>query len=178
MRALCAPLSPYDVLCSLIAHLGLKVKGFTVTLLVCYNKVMRDKLRRTDHNIQRRCYDRNNPDFPGYGGRGITCSFTSATEFREHVLLHLGERPEGCSLDRVDNDKGYEPGNLRWATPKEQCNNRRERANKYGYPYLAKRGNSYMGRLRLNGNEITTKCYNNPVSAYLQVLSLRSFLHQ
>lgn len=78
--------------------------------------------------INYRCTNQNCPEYPSYGGRGIFCcpqwrdSFES---FYAHVnqLPHFGEK--GYSLDRIDNDGGYEPSNVRWATWKNQGRNRR-----------------------------------------------------
>ena len=68
-----------------------------------------------------RCINKNHKQWDGYGGRGIEFKFTSFEEF----ITHLGARPEGLSLDRIDNDGDYEPGNVRWATFETQCLNRR-----------------------------------------------------
>lgn len=70
-----------------------------------------------------RCRNRNGPRWSDYGGRGIEFKFTGFPQF----LKELGLRPTSRhSLDRIDNDGHYEPGNVRWATRSEQSKNRRK----------------------------------------------------
>lgn len=70
-----------------------------------------------------RCLNPRAPNFAEYGGRGITV----CDRWRNFALFldDMGPRPRGKTLDRIDGSRGYEPGNCRWATGREQQENRR-----------------------------------------------------
>ncbi len=71
-----------------------------------------------------RCTRANHPAFANYGGRGISVCALWRESF-ENFLADMGPRPANRSLDRIDNDGDYKPGNCRWATYSEQMKNRR-----------------------------------------------------
>lgn len=76
-------------------------------------------------NIIARCCNSNAQAFKNYGGRGITICSEWRQSF-ELFLSYVGYRPgKEYEIDRIDNDGHYEPGNVRWATRKTNCRNRR-----------------------------------------------------
>ncbi len=72
--------------------------------------------------MRQRCTNPSFQDWHHYGGRGIQCHFTTFEQF----LADIDRRPSPRhSVDRIDNDGHYEPGNVRWVTQKEQTRNQR-----------------------------------------------------
>lgn len=73
-----------------------------------------------------RCTNPNSPSYPRYGGRGITV----CDRWRDsaNFLADMGPRPEGTSLERIDNSGGYSPNNCKWATDEEQRANKQPQA--------------------------------------------------
>lgn len=84
----------------------------------------RNKEQRILTNIRYRCNNPKQTYYENYGGRGIKCLIKSPDE----IVSAIGKWPgKGYSIDRINNDGHYEIGNIRWATPKQQANNRRNR---------------------------------------------------
>jgi len=90
----------------------------------------RDPLGWVWSDMKDRCLNPSYHHYHRYGGRGITIHepwINDSQAFIDWVRTNLGDRPEGMSLDRIDNDGNYEPGNLRWATKRQQSANRQQR---------------------------------------------------
>lgn len=105
------------------------------------NRVYSDKHKNRHYptymswiSMRQRCTNKNASNFYLYGGRGI--SITENWNVFENFLRDMGERPEGTTLDRINVDGNYEPSNCRWATAKEQNNNRRKYQVKNQYSKL------------------------------------------
>lgn len=83
-------------------------------------------LYHTWTDMKQRCLNPNNKRYCDYGGRGITVHDRWRAENGfVNFLQDMGERPEGKTLDRINNDGNYEPSNCRWATIQEQNLNTR-----------------------------------------------------
>ena len=74
-------------------------------------------------NMRRRCQETSHKSFKNYGARGISvCEHWAKFE---NFLADMGDAPAGMSIERVNVDGNYEPGNCKWATSQEQSRNRR-----------------------------------------------------
>lgn len=80
----------------------------------------------TWQGMKQRCNNPNHKDYESYGGQGITMDPEWQSSFVAFFKF-MGRRPaDNMSIDRINNDGNYEPGNCRWATPTQQMNNTRK----------------------------------------------------
>ncbi len=102
------------------------------------NTLASSKVYKRWDSIKQRCLNPRCKDYHKYGGRGIKLHQPWISDFRlfeKYIIDNLGLPEDGLSLDRINNDGNYEPGNLRWATPKQQQDNRRDTVFKYKYKH-------------------------------------------
>jgi hypothetical protein len=79
---------------------------------------------QTWENMKLRCYYKRHESFERYGAIGIKVCRRWLQSFK-NFLEDMGPRPEGHTLERIDNNKDYEPGNCKWATYSDQNYNRK-----------------------------------------------------
>jgi hypothetical protein len=101
-------------------------------------------------SAKQRCHNPNNPAYARYGGRGIAVCERWRNNFAA-FMEDMGPKPSPThSLDRKDNDKGYEPDNCRWATMIEQQHNRRPWS-ACGLKGAVKMRRRWMAQIQTNG---------------------------
>jgi hypothetical protein len=102
----------------------------------------------TEYNTWRsmnsRCYNQNSPGYKYWGGRGITVCDEWRNSFSA-FYSYMGARPEGMSIERIDNAGNYEPGNVRWATAADQNRNKRAKSSN---PFGVAGVREYAGKFR------------------------------
>lgn len=116
--------------------------------------------------MKHRCTNTADPYYSHYGARGITVCDAWLRSFTA-FYTDVGARPApGYSLDRIDNDRGYEPGNVKWSTQSQQNRNRRM-ITKTGYKgvyYHAKSG-GYYARISINNKTRSLGYFKKPEDA-------------
>lgn len=114
-------------------------------------------------SMMNRCHRPEDKDFANYGGRGIVVcpEWRRFVPFVRWIEANIGMKPEGNTLDRIDLDGSYQPGNVRWATISQQGANTRARVatSKYKGVSLIRSSGKWGAWIRANGKSQTLGRY-------------------
>lgn len=141
------------------------------------------KLYKTKHKLYgryskmiRRCYNPSSEQYKYYGAKGIDVCQRWLDSFDNFLEDMEKSFKDGLELDRIDNDKGYNPENCEWVTHSENMLNRRGFKNSTGYPGVRLSYKKYYGRCQINKVTHYTNGYDNPKDAYNELQELKKCL--
>ncbi len=126
-------------------------------------------IHRAWKHLKSRCYNTNDARYKNYGGRGITICDEWKNDFKafyDYMIALPNVLKKGFSIDRINNDKGYEVGNMRWSDAHIQAANRGVKSNnKSGYSGVYKKMNRFGCGIRVRGKQVFLGYFNNPEDA-------------
>lgn len=119
-------------------------------------------------SMKARCFNSKYKDYEKYGGNGITVC-ERWLDFK-NFLEDMGERPIGTTIDRIDNTKGYEPENCRWADDYTQSHNRKYKNKSSIYPGVSfhKKYKKWQASIMIKGKRLWLGFFDDEKSASLK----------
>lgn len=140
------------------------------SFIMNYNKhgLRHHKLYKSWQNIKERCYNKKSNSYKNYGGRDITVCDEWRNNFKayfDHVMSLENAMQLGLTLDRIKNNEGYYPGNLRWVDKHIQVVNRRKQKNNTsGYigVWFHKSSGKWAAGIGMDGKYIHLKYHETP----------------
>lgn len=129
--------------------------------------------------IKTRCFNPNVTFYELYGGDKVTMYqpwVNDYVAFKTWILDNLGDKPDGMSLDRIDPNGNYEPGNLRWGTQRDQCGNKKIHSKKLLGVQKRSDLKKVRSGIRLGKKVIHLGYFTEPIDAHQKYLRAKSLI--